>query len=66
MLPGVIHQNLAHQVGGDGEELRAIPALYLRLVHQTQIRLVNQRGWLEGVVAPLAAEISGASPRSSF
>ena len=61
----MVHQNLSHQIGGDGKELRAIPALYQRLVHQTQIRLMNQRGRLEGVVAPLAAEVGGCQSTGS-
>ena len=59
MMLGMIDQNLAHQVGRDAEELRAAGALHLRLVHQPQVGLVDQRRRLQRVVRPLAADIGG-------
>jgi hypothetical protein len=55
----VIHQNLAHQVGRDGQELRPILTTHWSLINQAQIRLMNKRSWLESVVAPFPAQRAG-------
>ena len=55
----MIHQDPPHQAGGDGEELRAILPVRLALFHQLQVRLVDQRGGLQGVVRPFAAHVAG-------
>jgi hypothetical protein len=57
MLPGMMNQNLSHQVGGDGEELRAAATFHLGLIDHPQIRLVDQRRRLERVVLPFASNV---------
>ena len=42
----LVNQNSSHQTRRDPEEVRAILPMNLRLIHQTEIRLVNQRGRL--------------------
>ena len=52
----MIHQNLAHQVGSDAEEVRAAFPIGQALGDQPQVGLVNQGGRLDGGSA-LVAEV---------
>jgi hypothetical protein len=57
-------QNLADQVGGDPEKLRAGATLHSTLIHKSQISFVDESGWLQGVVTPLALQIArGQTPK---
>ena len=64
---GVVHEDSAHHLRGDAEEMRAVPPVDLALFDQPQVRLVNQRRRLERVPRPLAAKLarerSAATPR---
>lgn len=55
----MIHQDLPHQVGGYAEKLSARVPRGPGLVYQSQIGLVHQRGGLQGVVMPFAAQVGG-------
>ena len=49
-MPGPVDQDAAHGLGGGGEEVPApIPVLGLLPAHQPQVRLVHQRGRLQGL-----------------
>ena len=54
-LARVVHENAAHHLRRDAEEVR--PALPLNpiLVDQPKIRLIDQRRWLQRMVGTLAA-----------
>jgi hypothetical protein len=54
---GVIDQDISHQSGGETIKLRAILPLNFLLIHQPQVRLVNQRRWLQRVVRTLPPQI---------
>jgi hypothetical protein len=56
---GVIHENPAHGLRRNAEQLGTIPPVHLPLPHQPEISLVHERGSLERVIAPLAAHIRG-------
>jgi hypothetical protein len=59
---GIIHQDAADHLGGDGVEAGAIAPLDVLLVHQAHEGLVDQRSALQGVVAALAAQVGGSQP----
>jgi len=47
------------QRGADGEEVRAVPPVGRRLVHQLEVGLMDHGGGVEGVVAGSAAAVAG-------
>jgi hypothetical protein len=64
MLARVIDQDAAHHLRGQREKVRAVLPGNPVLPHQPQVRLVDQRRGLEGVVRPLASQIrAGSSPQ---
>ena len=58
MRARVVDQDAPHEPRGDGEKVGAILPLYLIDPRQTQIRLMHQRGRVEGVAFVLAAELA--------
>ena len=61
----VIDEDPPHHHRGDAHELGAVRPVHLPLVDQPEIRLVHERGGLQGVVAALADRNARASRRSS-
>jgi len=55
--PGMIHQNLANQLGGNAQKVRPVLPVHLRLVHQSKISLVDQGVRLKGVAASLPLHV---------
>lgn len=53
----VIRENPSHHPGSDGEKLEAIAPINGLLIEQPQIRFVDERRGLEGVIRPLAPQI---------
>jgi hypothetical protein len=53
----MVHENVPHYLCGDAKEVSAALPLRRFVPNQTEIRLVNQRPALKGVVGPFAAEI---------
>jgi hypothetical protein len=62
LRPGVVHQDAAHHLTADGEEMGAVLPLGLLLIHQAKPRFVDQGRALQGVVAALAAEMAMSQP----
>ena len=61
--PGVLDEDAAHRLGGGGEEVAApIPAPVAAVADEAQIRLVDQRGGLEGLPRGFAGQASGGQP----
>ena len=58
-FPGMVHQNVAHHAGGDGEELSA--ALPIDPAHavDAEIQLMHQRGGLERMAGSFASKKDG-------
>ena len=56
--PRMVHEDAAHHFGGDGQEVRAVLPIDPILVDQPQVGFVNERGRLQGVVAPLPTQIA--------
>ena len=61
----MVHENAPHHDGGHADELRAVLPVHLPLIDEPQVRLVDERGGLERVVGPLAAQVQAANRRSS-
>ena len=57
MATGVLHQDAAHDLGRDREEVGAVLPLHAFVVHQTHVRLVDQSGGLEAVAGALAFHV---------
>jgi hypothetical protein len=57
-----VHENPPHHDRREADELCAILPVHLPLVDQPEVRLVDERGGLERVVAPLAEQIQGGQP----
>ena len=56
---GVIHQHQTHDACRDAEKVGPVlPLNRLRLVDQAEKGFINERRWLQGLVAPGAAEVS--------
>ena len=53
----MIHQNLTHQSGGDSEKVRSIVRVKRALIHQPQVRLIDQRSALQCVFRTLPLEM---------
>ena len=56
--PRMVYEDATHHLGGDREEMRAVLPTDPILVDQPQIGFVNERGRLQGVVAPLPTQIA--------
>ena len=54
----MIHQDLAHEPGRYGEELRPVLPVHLRLIHQLDIGLVYQRGCLQRMTTSLGTHVA--------
>jgi hypothetical protein len=57
MGSSVVYQDLTHQPGCYGEEMRTALPVLLLLANHAEIDLVNQRGRLQGVIGAFAAHI---------
>jgi len=56
--PGIVHQNPTHGFGGGAEEVPArIPVLGVGLIDESEVRLVNEGGGLQGLVGALFAHL---------
>jgi len=53
----VIHEDAPHDAGRDGEEVRAIVPRYGFRIDQSEIRLVDERRGLEGVIRTLVSDV---------
>jgi hypothetical protein len=61
--PGPFYKDAAHGFGGGGEEVAAaVPAPRLLDVHQSQVRLVDQRGRLQRLARFLLGKPLGGEP----
>jgi hypothetical protein len=58
MAAGVIHENPAHHLRRNAEEMRPIPPVAVPLVDQAQVQLVNERGRLQREATPLAEKLA--------
>ena len=58
----VIHENAAHQLRRDAEELRAVLPGRSPLIHQTEIEFVNERRWRERVIGTFAPQLARRDP----
>ena len=64
LAPGVVHQDAAHGLGEDGEELHPAFELYLAAAQQTQEGLVDQGRGLQGVARALPRQVgTGQGPQ---
>ena len=54
----MVDEDPAHRLRGDGEEVTAVLPVHPRLVDETEIRLVDERGRLERVAAALLSEVT--------
>jgi hypothetical protein len=54
----LVHEDSAHQVGGNPEEVRPVLPLDRVLIDKLDVGLVHERGGLQRVVGALAREIS--------
>jgi len=55
--PRIVQENPAHQPRGDREKVRAVAPVDAPLIDELHIRLVDERGGLKHVIAPLAREM---------
>jgi hypothetical protein len=59
----MVHQNLAHWLRCNRKEMRAaLTGRGLLLLEQPNVRLVNQRGWLQRVVRAFFSQVTGGQP----
>ena len=58
LTPGVGNQDLTHRSGGDGEEVRAVLPVWISLVGQAQISLVDQCRSLQCVIGTLPVHLT--------
>jgi hypothetical protein len=54
LAPRVVDENAAHGFGGGEEEVSTVLPLRFRIAAQSQPRLVDQRGGLQGLAGRLA------------
>ena len=59
---GALDEDLAHRVGGNGAEVRAILPAVRPVLHQAQVRLVDETGRLQRLPGTLAAQVVGREP----
>jgi hypothetical protein len=58
MTASVVHQDPAHRTSSNREELRSLRPLSAPLVHELQVRFVNEIGGREGVIRALSRKLS--------
>jgi hypothetical protein len=58
----MIDQDLPHQVRSQGDEMAAIPDFRLPLLHQPQIRLVDEGRGLQRMIRPLRPQVTPRQP----
>ena len=59
-MPGSVDEDAAHGLGGGGEEVpAAVPVLGLLAAQQPQVRLMHQRGRLQGLAGPFVGQPLG-------
>jgi hypothetical protein len=58
VMARVIHQHLAHQPGGNCQEMRAVVGFERSLVNQTQIRLMDQSGALQCMTGTFGPQLA--------
>ena len=59
---GVVDEDAAHRLGGDGEEMRAVAPVNRVLVDKAQVCFVDERGGLQRVSGPLARKLARSNP----
>ena len=57
---GGVHENASHDPSGYAEKVRAVLPLDIVPVHESHVRLVDQRGRLEDVTGSLACHLPGS------
>src|SRR5262245_28955832 len=62
MPPRVLHQDLAHQIRGDAEEVGSILPLDTGLVDELQVYLIDQGGARQRVVRTLVSQRAPGDP----
>ena len=62
LCPRMIDQDSAHHLCRHAKEVRSILPHDTLLTHQSQVGLVDEGGWLQGVIGAFAAEIGGRAP----
>lgn len=66
LLPRMIYQNLAHHLGCNGQEMRAIVPRFVLLPGQLQIRFVNEGRWLQRMVVPFSIHLPHGNSAQMF
>ena len=56
--PGVVHQNAAHHLGRNGEEMGAILPLHALIIHQAPVGFIDQGRGLEAVAGALMFHVA--------
>jgi len=59
LVAGVIHQDAAHELGGDAEKVGAALPVDAGLIHQLHVGFVDQRSGLQSMVPAFAAHVIG-------
>lgn len=54
---GRVHQNAAHNLGGQGQKMRPVVAWDISERGQPEVRFVSKSGGLEGIARPFAAHV---------
>jgi hypothetical protein len=57
MASGIVHQNLPHQARCDGQEMSTAFGFKGLLIEKAKVRLINQRGTLQGVSRTFALQV---------
>jgi hypothetical protein len=58
--PSVLDEDAAHGLGGRGKEVAAVvPAAFVRGPDESEVRLVDEGSWLEGMAGRLGCHPSG-------
>jgi hypothetical protein len=58
MSPGMIHENLSHGVGSNGQKMRPALPIETRLTGELQVGFVNQRGGLKSMALSFPVQVS--------
>ena len=58
----MVHQDVAHDLRGEREELKSVFPIAFAMSGQTEIRLVQESGRLQRMARPLAPEIISRLP----